>query len=236
MNFKDSFKKTFLKDFHLLTQRHSPREVWDDFIMILACDLAIPFSGPYRQERKVMQKNALSHYSLEEYLLLLEMGTQIILAFHQNSDQDFLGPLYMDLKLGNARIGQFFTTYSISRMIAAISINNLKEAFEKKQWVSISDPACGSGGMLIAAANCAHDQNILVADKILFVAQDISYIVALTCYVQLSLLGYAAIIIIGDTLLDPPTTQNLQSDNVWYTPGFFIHNWHQRNLFDSPQD
>jgi len=47
------------------------------------------------------------------------------------------------------------------------------------------------------------------------------------CYIQLSLLGCAGYVIVGNTLTTPPT-EPLENQNVWYTPLYFLDTWHWR--------
>ena len=60
----------------------------------------------------------------------------------------------MALGLANEWKGQFFTPYDICRAMAAMNLGeDLKSQIEEKGWVSVSDPACGAGALLLAFAN-----------------------------------------------------------------------------------
>ena len=71
----------------------------------------------------------------------------------------------------------------------------------------------------------------------LFTAQDIDYIVGLMCYLQLSLMGCAGYVVIGDTLLHPSTALDRRGliprpdQNIWYTPFYFRDIWHYRRIW-----
>ena len=69
---------------------------------------------------------------------------------------------------------------------------------EKKGHISVNDPACGAGAMLIAFANVAKKHGINYQKQVLFIAQDIDRTAAMMCYIQLSLLGCPAIVAVGD--------------------------------------
>ena len=60
---------------------------------------------------------------------------------------------------------------------------------QKQGWISVSDPACGAGALLIAFANECRRQHINYQTSVLFVAQDIDFLAGCMCYIQLSLLG-----------------------------------------------
>ena len=57
--------------------------------------------------------------------------------------------------------------------------------------------------------------------------QDIDETVALMCYIQLSLLGVAAYIKVGNALTEPMTTADLL-ENYWFTPMYFSDVWAMR--------
>ena len=75
-------------------------------------------------------------------------------------------------------------------------------------------------------ANLNYQNHILVA------AQDIDMVVALMCYIQLSLLGVAAYIKVGNSLTEP-MTENDSLDNYWFTMMYFSDIWSMRRLLRS---
>ena len=68
----------------------------------------------------------------------------------------------------------------------------------------------------------------------IFAAQDIDPIVAMMCYVQLSLIGCAAYVKIANSLTHPMTGHPLHqqpAENLWLTPMYFSDVWHWRRVF-----
>ena len=122
-----------------------------------------------------------------------------------NPTRTFSVSFYMALDLGNDHAGQFFTPYNVCRMMAEITGTDLQARVERDGWISVNDCACGAGALLVAFANACTRQKINYQTSVLFVAQDIDYIVGLMCYLQLSLMGCAGYVVIGDTLLHPST-------------------------------
>lgn len=100
--------------------------------------------------------------------------------------------------------------------------------------VEFTDCACGGGAMLIAAANAVKkalvDTGYNWQDKCLFVGQDLDGIAAKMCYIQLSLLGCAGFVKIGDTLRNPVAAGDDPAD-YWFTPIFFSDVWVMRRKF-----
>ena len=108
-------------------------------------------------------------------------------------------------------------------------------AAENAGFFSVSDPACGAGALLIAFANLCRRKNICYHDKVLFVAQDIDLIAGLMCYIQLSFLGCAGYVVIGNTITEPSTAYDRRGllpagpqSRIWYTPFFSTDIWYLR--------
>ena len=83
----------------------------------------------------------------------------------------------------------------------------------------------------MAAANYLRSIGINYQMQALFVAQDVDMTVALMCYIQLSLLGCAGYVVVGNTLTEPQTGPVLfgeESSRCWYTPMYFHAVWDTR--------
>lgn len=112
--------------------------------------------------------------------------------------------------------------------------DDLKEKIILEGYVSVNDPCCGAGCMLIAFANVCKDVwKVNYQEDVLFVGQDIDPVVAKMCYIQISLLGCPGYIVVGDSLSEPlggTDTNPIVKDgnNIWYTPLWFIGLWEFR--------
>lgn len=137
----------------------------------------------------------------------------------------------MNLGLGNDAGGQFFTPYDVCLAMAEMTMDPdyLKGKIEESGYITINDPACGAGATLIAAADIMQKYKINFQQSALFIAQDIDFTTALMCYVQLSLLGCAGYVRIGNTLTDPMTGSILHGGNndehTWFTPMWYHERW-----------
>lgn len=72
--------------------------------------------------------------------------------FGEGEFADILGPVYMDLagRWAKQSLGQYFTPWPICRLMASATLaQDIAERLEDGD-VSVSDPACGSGAMLLA--------------------------------------------------------------------------------------
>lgn len=233
-------QKTIVKLIDGLTGRYSGWEIWQDFIIMSAISIARTMGGPYQNSREKEYLARASKYSAQEIEVFAQMLSEVVDSLEQNPDQDFLGDLFMALGLGNEWAGQFFTPYSVCRAMAGMTYgDDLKDKIEKQGWVSVNDPACGAGALLIAFANeCRRPgKDINYQTSVLFVAQDIDFLAGMMCYIQLSLLGCPGYVVIGDTLAHPSTSYDARGllpaggSNVWYTPMYFRDVWHWRRIW-----
>lgn len=186
--------------------------------------------GATHDERERQYISTIKRYSKAEQEVFSTLLAIIVEALDRDPDQDFLGEMFMGLDLGNHWKGQFFTPYDICRMMSEITITDLEDHIEKKGWVGIHDPCCGAGALLIAA------RNTMVRNKrgfreALYVAQDIDRTAALMCYIQLSLLGCAGYVVVGNSLTDPLTgpsplllTPSPQHE-IWLMPALYDEVW-----------
>lgn len=163
---------------------------------------------------------------------------EIVKALERNPEQDFLGTLYMDLGLANHWKGQIFTPYCLSKLIANIASRKIGEEIERNGYISICDPTCGAGSTLIAAVSEMKRLNHNFQSQALFVGQDIDRVAGLMCYIQLSLLGCAGYVYIGDTLSRPMTGQvlfprEMEDFEMWIMPMFRSSVWTWRRLIRS---
>jgi hypothetical protein len=72
------------------------------------------------------------------------------------------------------------------------------------------------------------DMGINFQHDVLFVGQDVDPVVARMCYIQMSLLGMPGYVIIGNSLLYPPTGRIHPECEYLYTPMYFIQGFRWR--------
>ncbi len=136
----------------------------------------------------------------------------------EETSHDFLGEVFGECELANDRQGQIFTPYNLSLMIAKMTFNNSKELIAEKGFMMVSEPACGSGGMIIALRQAMIEEKCNPSRDIFVVAQDVSDIAFMMCFIQLSLYGIAAEVVHGNTL-------TLQTWRTLRTPVYWITDW-----------
>ena len=217
-NFKSYQHKEFIEAFKNLTQRYSRFQVWSDFVEMTACAISNACDYRFATEREELYRERSSRYEKKEFDQFVEMFSMTVIALHDNPEQDFLGEIFGLLNLNSEWHGQFFTPYHIGALMAQMQLPEKPDEDYSKDPITISDPCCGAGCLLIAFANEAAKKGINYQKRMIFYAQDIDRIAALMCYIQLSILGCQAVVKIGNTLTDPLTAKEELDDNIWLTP------------------
>lgn len=234
-------EKDFLELFNRLCISRRPWQVWEDVISAIACSLSNVIDrspGHFEQREKEYAQCIERLGSVEAPTKIL--GT-IVMALENDPEQDFLGKMYMNLKLGNHWKGQFFTPYSVCKLMSRITLGTADKQIEEQGYISVCDPACGAGATLIAAANIMKNSKYNFQNHVIFVGQDVDRVVAQMCYIQLSLLGCAGYICVGNTLTNPMTghvlfPQEKDDQEMWYMPMFQSDVWQFRRIFNSLGD
>lgn len=215
----------FMDKFNVLAHSRNNGEVWSDFVLLIACSISNAVDSKNYAEREQRYMSVIGKYSADESNIFAELLAITVLALEENPEQDFLGTRYeQDLKLGSFKKGQFFTPYHVGELMAELKMGDLDTENGGLGYTSVNDCCCGAGCLLLAFANVARKHSINYQQQILFVAQDVDQTAALMCYIQLSLLGCAGYVLVGNTL----TVEPVEPENTWYTPLYFHKTWGAR--------
>ena len=84
--------------------------------------------------------------------------------------------------------------------------------------LTILEPSCGGGAMVIAAAKILQEEGVNYQKVMDVVAQDLDWKGVYMCYVQLSLLGISAICVQGNTLTEPYDPHRTPRSHILTTP------------------
>ena len=143
---------------------------------------------------------------------------------------DNLGEIFMRCNLGNKTAGQFFTPYHMSVFMARVTIDEtlVKEKTADDGILTVNDPCCGGGGMLIAALEVLKSLGVNYARNSFIEANDVDIRCVHMTYLQLALAGVPAIVRHQNTL-----TRECWS--VWYTPAYLFQYLRFRK-FDNPYE
>lgn len=217
MNKGKTHKQLFLETLNKFSGKYNQREVWHDFLLISAISFSNAFDFKERREKQF--SSTFEKYDEKDKENLASLLSITIRAINENPAQDFLGEIYCSSHFSQRHLGQVFTPYHIADAMAKMTCSSkedVEQAIKEKGYISISDPSCGAGCMLIAAANSLTDMGI-APEKIFMVGQDIDIESVLMTYIQLTILGISAIVICGDSLAHPGICEE---NEIWYTPKF----------------
>lgn len=147
-------QKNIVRFIEGLSGKYSRWDIWQDFIIMSAIAIANTMGGPQAKAREEMYRSRAEKYSAKELEVFADMLLEVVAELERDPEQDFLGELFMALGLGNEWKGQFFTPYSVCRAMSAMTYApDMTARIEKQGWVSVNDPACGAGALLLAFAN-----------------------------------------------------------------------------------
>mgnify|MGYP001623083073 CR=1 FL=1 len=149
---------------------------------------------PQREKREKRYLQIMKSYAKENQKSLADIFAKIFallssVVYDDGRFDDYLGKLFMNSDLGNEHTGQFFTPYHISRFMAEVTLTEelITEKADRDEIITISDPCCGGGGMLVAALEVLKCHGVNYARNCYLDAADIDLRCVHMTHLQLSL-------------------------------------------------
>ena len=217
----EDLKKDFIKEVHAAARSRYAVDVFAD--MVRSMSIAIEVSthiGPtdalekeYAAIREKYEPDEFQHFF---------HAFAIVMAALERAREDFLGHALEELGASNTRNGQFLTPVCVSRLMAKVNCRGLE--YTPGKVIRLSDPSCGSSVLLIEGAEQLIADGVRQSD-LLLIAGDIDHRACDISYIQLSLLGYAAVVQHMDAL----AMKRISPDR--FTPGYFLHSMPMRGVF-----
>jgi len=213
-----------VKIFNSLSGSKMLYQVFTDWVVMFACSISNAvdlYRFNKREEEYLKVANGYNENEMQEFCKISALITEMI---EENSWRDTLGNLYMQLDMGSSALGQFFTPYSVSLAMAmsVFSKEEVERKIKERGYIKLLEPSCGGGATIIAACEVLYKYiNIDYQSQVVVIAQDLSRVTALMCYIVLSLMGVQAVIKVGDTLSDPYTNyinETRKKSDIWVTP------------------
>lgn len=196
---------------------HSLWDVWSDFVEMSALAISNSCDLAQRDAREARYLEIAKRYKPEELAEFAKALGCLTLDLERGID-DVLGRTFMALELGSEWAGQFFTPFHLCRLMAQLTAGDAKEKLETQPHITASDPAVGAGALPLALCLALHEQGINYQQVLHVTAQDIDERAAHMAYIQLSLVGCPATVVVGDTL-------RMEQRAVWHTPMHVIGGW-----------
>lgn len=171
------------------------------------------------QERENRYLQIIKAYDRDEVTALSELFANLVAAMEFETG-DVLGSIYMELEIGNSNMGQFFTPYEVCKLMARMTLDAdmIRQRVELQGFVTMSEPACGGGAMIIAMAEEMAGLQLNPQQHLHVTAIDLDLKAVHMAYLQLSLLHIPAAIVYGNAL-------TVETRDVWHTPAHIIGGW-----------
>jgi type I restriction-modification system DNA methylase subunit len=207
-------RKAFIDLFNTIARHRHRYEVFKDFVTMAAFSVHNAVRMDEKLEAEYM--TIVQRYTKEEAISFSHLLAMLVNML-EPAPRDVLGTIFMELDFGGTHNGQFFTPHHISELMAQIGYGEQLENLDVP-FVTLCEPACGAGGMVLAFVKVLIDKGHNPAKRLWVQCQDIDRTAALMCYLQLSLWHVAGVVIVGDTLAN-------EQREVFYTPAHYLYGW-----------
>lgn len=207
----------FLATFRALAPHKHRYDVFRDFVTLSACSIHNGIRMDQTREDEYLHI-IKSYDTADQHRFAELLGSLVTLL--DPEPRDVLGSIYMDLEIASKGQGQFFSPPELSELMAHM-VPCIALLDEGKPFITLSEPACGAGGMVLAYVKQLTTRGYDPMRRLWVEAVDIDRLAALMCYVQLSLWNVPAKVLVGDTL-------KLEFRECWYTPAHYLGNWDHR--------
>ncbi len=191
--------KAFAK---LLSQGDRSKGVYDmfrDFCDMAYCTTA-KIMAPNEERAEALEARymrVVNTYQKKDDLKIYPEMFDIAMTAIEGGGIDFMGQVASELSMLDARMGQFFTPYEVAKMMAMMTYGQNPPP---GHFLTLSEPAAGAGGMILAFADVMRENGGHPEDQMLVHAIDISPLAYHMCYLQLWWANIPAYVQRGDTL------------------------------------
>ncbi|MBB2199896.1 SAM-dependent DNA methyltransferase [Gluconacetobacter sp. 1c LMG 22058] len=210
--------------------RHDLYTVFSDCMEAMAITLANAADTRQRDDREARYLKIVGRYDRSTIETWPQILAELALALEE-SPTDVLGAVFGMLELHNAYRGQFFTPFEVCCPAARMQIGDgagARRIIEQSGFITVHEPACGAGAMVIAFAETLREAGINYQQHMHVTAVDVDPRAAHIAYVQFSLLHIPATVIVGNSL-------TLETRESWFTPAHILGGWSRRLAVREPR-
>jgi hypothetical protein len=214
-----------------LSYRYSSWQVFADFVEMGATAFSNGVDLAQREAREGRYMEVVKRYQPEEVQRFPEMLATLVSDL-EAEPEDVLGKTYHELELHNKWSGQYFTPFPLCRAMAKMIVGgaaDVQERITERGFLTASEPACGSGAMVIALALELKELGVNYQQQLHVTAVDVDAKCVHMTYLQLALLHIPAVVVHGNSL-------SLEEYGRWYTPAHIMNGWNYRLRRDAPDE
>ena len=210
-------QKNLLKLIESCRYRYDLWNLWRDARELWA--LAVSNAVDKRQfdAREARYLEIIGQYDRETQQAFPKMFAELVQAMEGNFD-DVLGQTFMELELSSKWKGQFFTPYTVAKLMAMLTIGEIGPVIERQGFVTAQEPAVGGGVTVLALADAMLEAGYDYQRQLHVTAIDIDATCCHMSYIQFALHYIPAIIVHGDTL-------RMEERAHWLTPAHVLGGW-----------
>src|ERR1039458_4804252 len=171
----------FRKLLEPLARVHDTRRVFDAFVTLAACALAVKTrEEEYLEIARHWQREYLDLFAQALGALILEMETKPF--------EDVLGGYYLEFALsckGQQWNGEFHTPTTICDLMARVTLGDLDQLPQGRP-ITVCEPACGAGAMILSLAKALPAE---ARSRLRVTAIDINKTACDMCFINTTLWG-----------------------------------------------
>lgn len=217
IHIKGEYKK-FVALLEKLSSRYNIGQIFEDFLFMSA--IAIKNSCVFDKNEEDWYFSIIKKYDRQELEIFPKLLAELISLFSKQYEfKDILGEIYTAINLKSKMNGQFFTPTQIAETISNVIINR---KINDDELITVFDPTCGSGVMLLEAAERVKNKKMDYTKKLEVYGQDIDIRCFCMTYIQLSLAGISGIVVLGNTLLG-------EKRKIYFTPQYVINHLEKKD-------
>lgn len=209
-----------VKIFESFRYKYDIHNVFEDFLYLSAAAFSNAVDTVHYEKREAEYLRRIKRYKKQDYDKFPLLLSELVNCFEYGGYDDHLGKLFMELNLGDSFKGQFFTPYYVSKLMASMEFEekNVRKLVEEKGYITLNEPTCGAGGMIIAASEVVYNMGFNPQEVLRITSQDIDLRAVLMTFIQTTLLGLDNTVILGNSL-------SMEHRDVWRTPSRFIRTY-----------
>lgn len=217
-------KSEFIKTVESMARSVSTYQIVRDFAELTRITIVNQCTPFYSDDYEKRYMDIIKQYKSDEVTKFAHLFAMTQIAANDGYG-DFLGETLMSMEMGNNHMGQYFTPYDLCRLNARMTIGEPSGSHRANGYFTMSEPAAGGGGMVIAAHEHATMQNI---DMFAYCVE-LSDLTADLCYINLSNYRVPAQVVQGNSL-------SLKMGRCMPTPALCTDVWHYRLKYDQNKD
>lgn len=169
-------------------------EAFKLFCTMAACAVAL-------RSREDEYREAVAGWERAELEVLQGAFPLLVAEMEENPHVDLLGPAYEALGSPADRLGrgEFYTPQAVSDLVAELNVEDAGRDWPEERPLSLLEPACGSGGMVLSFVKAMHRRGI-PPSRVRVKAWDVSKTACDMAYTNLTLWGVPATVVWGNSL------------------------------------